>query len=40
MGAEVVAQLTSKHADLPQQLLLLDNGAGADRMQDDGIYSR
>ena len=40
LGAEVVAQLTSKHADLPQQLLLLDNGAGADRMQDDGIYSR
>jgi hypothetical protein len=40
LGAEVMAQVGSEHADLPQQLQLWDNGAGADRMQDDGIYSR
>jgi calcium-activated chloride channel regulator 4 len=40
LGAAVVARLASDHEDLPQELVLLDNGAGADSMQDDGIYSR
>jgi calcium-activated chloride channel regulator 4 len=40
LGAAVVARLVSDHVDLPQELVLLDNGAGADSMQDDGIYSR
>ncbi len=40
LGAAVVARLVSDHEDLPQELVLLDNGAGADSMQDDGIYSR
>jgi calcium-activated chloride channel regulator 4 len=40
LGATVVARLVSDHEDLPQELVLLDNGAGADSMQDDGIYSR